>query len=439
MYESLLELVPRVDLEARTFRLLGLGEEKASAATPARPAAATTPPNRWFRCWYAPPWTRWCRTGWPAVRTRFPRERGPPVPLGVGTRPAAADISFWPPPVACRRCWRSSEVPTEPSRLWPTVTPCGTWCPTASWGGPKPPGGGAGSDRPVVGGPRARTALSFLDHLVCGDSLLGILTPEQIATGVPGEAFKALSGDHQGSCADPAGRNASALRRLSSGPNPQRGLFVSSPQEELAAGQRAPEALGDDTPDQVVSKEGVPAPSGPGGSKRPGSGGGLRSGAFLLPKTDRERCPTTQDLLAWGQEAPEEGHRERLRPLPGSAGSPGPPLAPGLPRSPGPGRFRLRPGNPWERIKLQEQEFFASRHPDVALASNSAERTRRIAWLARGDAGGASGAAGGAGEAVREAERRLFMAARRTAEAASLYAHLEASWGAGSPPREPGM
>jgi hypothetical protein len=42
-------------------------------------------------------------------------------------------------------------------------------------------------------------------------------------------------------------------------------------------------------------------------------------------------------------------------------------------------------GNPpWERIKLQEEEFFASRSPLVAMAKNKAERGQRIEWLRDG-------------------------------------------------------
>lgn len=46
------------------------------------------------------------------------------------------------------------------------------------------------------------------------------------------------------------------------------------------------------------------------------------------------------------------------------------------------GGFDVVLGNPpWERIKLQEQEFFASRVPEIAGARTAAERKRRIAGL----------------------------------------------------------
>ncbi len=46
------------------------------------------------------------------------------------------------------------------------------------------------------------------------------------------------------------------------------------------------------------------------------------------------------------------------------------------------GGFSLVIGNPpWERVKLQEQEFFATRDPDIAKAPNAAARKRLIAAL----------------------------------------------------------
>lgn len=43
-------------------------------------------------------------------------------------------------------------------------------------------------------------------------------------------------------------------------------------------------------------------------------------------------------------------------------------------------------GNPpWERVKLQEQEFFSSRNPAVSGAPNAAARRRAIAELAHSD------------------------------------------------------
>lgn len=72
------------------------------------------------------------------------------------------------------------------------------------------------------------------------------------------------------------------------------------------------------------------------------------------------------------------------------------------------GGFDAVLGNPpWERVKLQEQEFFAARDPEIASAPNAAARRRLIGALATSES---------------EAERALhaeFLAARRRAEGES--------------------
>ena len=68
---------------------------------------------------------------------------------------------------------------------------------------------------------------------------------------------------------------------------------------------------------------------------------------------------------------------------------------------------------PWERIKLQEQEFFAPREPEIAEAPNAAARAKLIAKLKE--------AAPGTRERALYEE---FEAAKRTAKAASVFARV---------------
>lgn len=78
------------------------------------------------------------------------------------------------------------------------------------------------------------------------------------------------------------------------------------------------------------------------------------------------------------------------------------------------GGFDIVLGNPpWERIKLQEQEFFAAREPEIAEAPNAAARGRLIAAL--------KAAPPGSREARLHTE---FELAKRTAEASSVFARL---------------
>ena len=65
---------------------------------------------------------------------------------------------------------------------------------------------------------------------------------------------------------------------------------------------------------------------------------------------------------------------------------------------------------PWERIKLQEKEFFARRSPPIAQARTKAERHRLIGSLARPGA-----------SLAERALHRQFLRARREAEASSHF------------------
>ena len=78
------------------------------------------------------------------------------------------------------------------------------------------------------------------------------------------------------------------------------------------------------------------------------------------------------------------------------------------------GGFDVVLGNPpWERIKLQEQEFFAAREPEIAEAPNAAARGQLIAKLQRAEPG------------TRErAHYEEFETAKRIAEASSVFARV---------------
>jgi DNA gyrase inhibitor GyrI len=95
------------------------------------------------------------------------------------------------------------------------------------------------------------------------------------------------------------------------------------------------------------------------------------------------------------------------------------------------GGFDCVLGNPpWERIKLQEEEFFATRHPAVAAAKNKAERSQRIQWLSEGMLSQHLYPTDNAHHTPAEstAEQRLydeFIVTRRVAEAASVFMHVD--------------
>jgi hypothetical protein len=270
--------------------------------------------------------------------------------------------------------------------------------------------------------------LSFIDHhLQVGDALLGVLNPKVLENGIPEEAFAALSGDDR--------TIASALKKqnkadLKSWKAIAAGDMLT--QAGLATQVVAVETLPDDTPDRIAAKRAAwhIARSTAEHSKIARLADTYVA-AFLAPKLANAAQTVPLSGYMWGvlsgqptNDSLENAAREMCR-------------ANGVfhwwlsfPQIAAQGGFSVMLGNPpWERIKLQEVEFFASRSPLVAMAKNQSERGQRIEWLRDGvllhnlnpDLEAAEGLS-----PPNRAEMALyegFIAARRGAEAASLFAH----------------
>ncbi|GAA3357397.1 N-6 DNA methylase [Streptomyces antimycoticus] len=287
--------------------------------------------------------------------------------------------------------------------------------------------------------------LTFLDaHIKHGNGLLGT-TPKLLAGGLPDEAFKVLEGDESKQVRNLKARNASERERwlaaLRRGEN-QDALF--SEEHALAVSNaslsEATSAITDassmefeDVQGQAqayheltTSKDYVQA---------------LRladawCAAFVWKKTERTSPPalTTNSLLALhAAEGDTDAAVDADAKLPhGTVGTvrllreeyrffhwhlefpevfraPADAAAPGVDERTGwKGGFSCVLGNPpWERVKLQEQEFFATRDERIATAANKAARERRIDALAVSE---------------EESDRALhaeFIAARRLSEGVS--------------------
>ncbi|WP_234245981.1 Eco57I restriction-modification methylase domain-containing protein [Billgrantia desiderata] len=281
--------------------------------------------------------------------------------------------------------------------------------------------------------------LGFLDHhLQVGDALLGLTDLTVLEKGVAKDAFKPLSGDDKAVCKELAKANAAGLKQIVKDLQSHQTLLGVDNQTGLDA-LRTIEALPADTPQQVAAKEQAWRRFLKASSHSPlAQAADALVGAYLLPKTEEtaDAIPTSITLhamltepdraqasfasaIAAARTACEQAHVFHW------------PLA--FPQVFAQGGFDCVLGNPpWERIKLQEEEFFATRHRDVAQARNKAERAQRIQWLSEGmlarhlypDL---------AHEAHEDkAEKRLyreFVAARRTAEAASVFAHVKGADG----------
>ena len=248
--------------------------------------------------------------------------------------------------------------------------------------------------------------LTFLDsHIVLGDSLVGVLNPEIMTEGIPDKAFDPLTGDNKEVSKHLKKRNRQPHTHDLFDQDAVLGVAVASidldamPEETLDDVERKRAAYESAEQDEARTREKLRAD--------------IFVGSFFATKTSEsmEIVPHTRDLdsLSSGQPlrsgvepfasklaAEHRFHHWHLR----------------FGEIMQDGGFDAVLGNPpWERIKLQEKEFFASRSPAIAEAPNKAARDRLIQALNRAEAD--------------EAEKvlyRRFQQAKREAEAASQFA-----------------
>jgi hypothetical protein len=239
--------------------------------------------------------------------------------------------------------------------------------------------------------------LSFLDHrIACGNALLGT-TPKLLEEGIPDDAFKALTGDDKAVVTALRKRNRQEREgqaTLDLGPS------IGDLSSRVAAEVRAIDAIGDETIDTVREKEerwrklirGAEAAH----AKVVAD---AWCAAFVVPK--RPGAPVvTQDVVNRLRSRPDSVGPElreaidsaaiRYRFLHWHLAFPDVFRLEGVvktnPQTGWQGGFDLICGNPpWERVKLSEREFFATRAPDIASARNRAERQRAIKVLQTDD------------------------------------------------------
>ncbi|MFE6284263.1 Eco57I restriction-modification methylase domain-containing protein [Streptomyces sp. NPDC057877] len=279
--------------------------------------------------------------------------------------------------------------------------------------------------------------LTFLDaHIKHGNGLLGT-TPKLLGEGLPDDAFKPLEGDDSKHVTDLKKRNAAertawkvALRH---GAN-QDALFA---EEEVLAesnaefGEKVSAITGTDSLELEDVQNQAKAYRELTTSRdytRAVELADAWCAAFVWKKTKMATPPalTTQSLLTLHSEGGgaslPDGTLKHIKDLreeyrffhwhlefPEVFRVPADVNAPGVDQRTGwKGGFSCVLGNPpWERVKLQEQEFFATRDEKIAKAANKAARERMIDALA---------------ESEEEADRTLhaeFIDARRLSEGVS--------------------
>jgi hypothetical protein len=243
--------------------------------------------------------------------------------------------------------------------------------------------------------------LSFLDHrIVCGNSLVGA-TPRLLAAGVPDEAFKAITGDDKAVVTALRKSNKQQRERALAG----QGTFAFGPtiadlQVPVRRALAEVDAIEGHSVAGVAEKEQRWAalqhlPE----AQRARLAADAWCAAFVAPKRKGEPAITdaVARRIARGEalEADVLATIERLhsqyRFLHLHLAFPHVLRVPDeidrAAEGPGwEGGFSVVIGNPpWERVKLQEKEFFAERSPDIANAPNAAARRRCIAALAEDD------------------------------------------------------
>ena len=218
--------------------------------------------------------------------------------------------------------------------------------------------------------------LGFLDaHIQCGDSLVGVFDPKVLDGGIPDGAYKPLTGDDKKICASLKKKNQDFVVRgqpdlLTYGAMrqaiPSATAFEDIEEDDLQAVRRKEKAYQAWRKDPAIQQELQRADA--------------YCAAFFLPKKEKKEhlVPVTQNLDAIKRGA-----------------VPSPEMADAVataaynfrflhwhlafPKAMRAGGFDCVLGNPpWERIKLQEKEFFAARSEAIATAANKAARERLI-------------------------------------------------------------
>lgn len=248
--------------------------------------------------------------------------------------------------------------------------------------------------------------LSFLDHHIkCGNSLIGA-TPSLIAGGIPDEAYTPVEGDSK----DVAARIKKANREQ------RQSKTFSEFEKKVGLADQCAERFAaliecaENNPEAVERKRReyerlrVSAEF-----ERERWAADTWCGGFFWPliKEQAEKVPTTETVRlvrSHGKSVLAEDLQNELRTLAEKYRFFHWYLE--FPEVFRDGGFDCALGNPpWERIKIQEKEFFEVRDPEVAGARNAAERARKITALKQS----------------KPALYSEFLAAKRASECESLF------------------
>ena len=247
--------------------------------------------------------------------------------------------------------------------------------------------------------------LNFLDHRIkCGNSLVGVLDISCLDEGIPDDAFKAVTGDDKKLSTLFKTRNKKERKDLETGQIPLNFVDLETGRSEYIEKWREFAEIPETTPKEIKQKQSQYQQNHSENNQgwwRDFSACNLWTAAFfmglteqnlqLLPTTEALKQllggnPVTQKLVDaanqlaedkrffhWSVEFPDVFEQTSLLGFS--------PQEDALKRNNG---FDCVLGNPpWERIKLQEKEFFAAKDADIANAQNKAAREKLIKLLSQ--------------------------------------------------------
>ncbi|MCR4413450.1 MAG: N-6 DNA methylase [Thermoguttaceae bacterium] len=221
--------------------------------------------------------------------------------------------------------------------------------------------------------------LTFLDHRIrCGDSLVGVFDLAVLKQGIPDKAFDPVTGDDKPFARAMAKRN----REERAGQRDLLGWNAHGAVSEFTRHSREVDAIADDSPEAIRRKRQLFEESQADPAwRRQRQACDLWTAAFFQQLTPDAQVITTAALAEHLAGRPIDPRvlaraeaiaaRQRFFHWPLE-----------FPEILAAGGFDVVLSNPpWERIKLQEQEFFGARDPEIAAAPNKAARARLIAAL----------------------------------------------------------
>lgn len=259
--------------------------------------------------------------------------------------------------------------------------------------------------------------LSFLDaHIRNGNALVGVLYPDTVDSGIPDEAYNALTGDDKAVASALKKSNKKFREQLQSKDEKvvEQDMFAEPEKEVIPVidlSSMPEDTLADIEAKRKKYREFLNSAQ----RQQLRLKADVYTAAFFAPKTPeyRDQIPTSEDILRLrGKLMPRSGVADLARTI--AERNRFFHWRIEFPDVFEKGGFDCVLGNPpWERIKLQEEEFFASRSPAIANAINKAAREKLINRLKDANKGTA--------EAALYSE---FVFAKRSAEASSLFAHI---------------